>query len=62
MVLGKLDTFMQKNKTRPPLTPYTRINSKLIDDLSVRLKTIKISEENTGSKISEISLGNIFLT
>lgn len=26
--LGKLDSQLQKNKTRPLATPYTKINSK----------------------------------
>ena len=43
------------------LKQHTRINSKWTKDLNVRLETIKIIEENIGSKISHIVHSNILL-
>ena len=59
MVLGELDSYMQKNETRA-LIPYTKINSRWIKDLNISRDTIKVLEENVGRKISDIPHSNIF--
>ena len=60
MVLGELDSNMEENESRP-LSPYTKINSKLVKDLNVRHKTIKTIEKKTGSSLFDLNYSNFIL-
>ena len=61
MVLGELDSYMQKNETQPP-TDTIHKNKLKMDKILKYLShdTIKALEEDIGKKISDIPCSNIF--
>ena len=51
----------RKQKLDPFLTPYTKINSRWIKELNIKLNTIKTLEGNLGKTIQDIGVGKDFM-
>ena len=61
MVLGKLESHMQKMKLEYSLPPCSKINSKWIEDPNIRSETINYIEENRGTKLTDLGLREDFM-
>ena len=56
VVLEQLNIYMQKNKFRKDLSPFTKTNSKWITDLKVEHKTIKLLEDDIGENPDDLGV------
>ena len=59
VVLGKLDSDMQKNEPGP--LSYTKYKNKLKMDERLRQEAIKILKEKAGKNLFDLSCSNFFL-
>ena len=60
--VGKRASHIQKAKTGSLPYTYTKINSRWIKDLNVRLSTTKTLKENLCTTIQVVGMGKDFIT
>ena len=60
MVLGELDSYMQKNETLAPTYTIRKNKFKVHKRFYISCDTTNVLEENIGRKISDIPCSNIF--
>ena len=54
----KTHSHIQKMKSNPYFAPHTKTNSKWINNLNISPETTKLTEENIGGRLLDISLGD----
>lgn len=60
-LIQERDMHTHHMKLNPYVTPYTKVNSKWIQDINSRPETIKFLEDHTGQMLYHIAFGNDFL-
>jgi hypothetical protein len=56
MLLGKVVIYLQKTETRSMPITISSINSKWIEDLNIRTKTLKLVQETAGNILEAIGM------
>jgi hypothetical protein len=61
MVLEKVVICLRKMKLDPCLSLCTKITSKWIKDLNIRLETLHLVQEKAGNTLKAVGIGKDFL-